>query len=231
MTIPLIVHQIWMNPEETEVITHPPPEIAQMMTTWSRSSYTYMLWNHITMRQYIEMTEPSFLEIYDALPLWIERCDIFRYFVLYHMGGIYTDADTVRTGTLEPLLRDRKVIITKNTKGEVSNYFIASAPGVDLMRSLYLNVDTKDKFVFTATGPYYVAKQMLKHPGTFTMVMEEDLPVKHTSSKTWVGGQLFLVYDLIGHWLLYLVLIFALALLVWAVLALRPTSVFGITGR
>ena len=93
--IPRIIHHIWID-KNNEYNANPiiPPNFKIWMSSCTKiTGYQRILWTGIKMRNFIANYFPNFLEMYDHYPSWIMRCDAFRYFVLYQMGGVYLDAD------------------------------------------------------------------------------------------------------------------------------------------
>jgi len=94
MPIPRIIHQTWKGSPDTL------PEIwqdsyQQWVTLANKHHFTYRFWTDIDIDQFIKEEFPWFLEKFRSYPYGIQRADTFRYFVLYHYGGIYSDFDNV----------------------------------------------------------------------------------------------------------------------------------------
>ena len=91
MSIPKIIHQIWIGPK---------PKPSKFMDTWKNKNpdYEYICWSEeeIIKRQFVFRCQP----LIDMLPLYHGKADIMRLEILKQFGGIYLDADSI---CIEPL--------------------------------------------------------------------------------------------------------------------------------
>lgn len=62
------------------------------------------IWNATAARKLLERNYAWFLPTYDGYKHPIQRVDAFKYFVLWHYGGIYMDLDVSCRRPLEPVL-------------------------------------------------------------------------------------------------------------------------------
>jgi hypothetical protein len=100
------VHQIWLQGRAAI-----PGEVARSMRTWveatrRRHSFAHVLWDDAAIRALLpHVGVPGIAALYERVPerLYGIRADIARLVVLFHVGGIYADADT-RVLRPEPLL-------------------------------------------------------------------------------------------------------------------------------
>lgn len=95
MTIPKIIHQIWIGPNPCPI---------NMMNTWKEKhpDFEYILWNEEEFKKrnmkfkcrkrIVEMEE------------WCGKADIMRLEILYKYGGIYVDADSICIESIDYLL-------------------------------------------------------------------------------------------------------------------------------
>ena len=85
-----IIHQLWKN-------ENIPIEWIESHNQYKKlyNDYKYILWTDQTMKEFIEKNYNWFLHTYNNYKYNIQRVDAFRYFVLYHMGGIYSDLDII----------------------------------------------------------------------------------------------------------------------------------------
>lgn len=89
--IPKIIHQSWKDGPETLR-----PEWKSSYETWKsleKDGFTYMYWNDNDIYNFMEVNFPWFMEQFKSYKYGIQRCDVFRTFVLYKYGGIYSDFD------------------------------------------------------------------------------------------------------------------------------------------
>jgi hypothetical protein len=91
MTLPKIIHQIWIGPK---------PMPVAMMNTWKEKNpdFEYILWTEeeIQKRGMIFQCQRQI----DSMEEYCGKADIMRYEILFYFGGIFIDADSV---CLEPL--------------------------------------------------------------------------------------------------------------------------------
>ena len=96
MSIPKIIHQLWVGPK---------PAPLHLMNTWkdAHPDYEYMFWNEELIAEHF----PNGLhnqKQYDAMPEWNGKCDIARYEILQKFGGFFLDADCVCKRPLDDYL-------------------------------------------------------------------------------------------------------------------------------
>lgn len=89
--IPLIVHQTWMNTNIDEWA----PDLVQGVERWlehavaeGKGSMAYFLWLDDGCDQLFTDAVPDLVETLNALPLPVERSDVFRVVVANSIGGI-----------------------------------------------------------------------------------------------------------------------------------------------
>lgn len=107
--IPPIIHFIWFQNlydshlDVSEIPTHgsKAPEHCQSRN----ANFTVNVWNATAARNLIEEHYEWFLPTYDGYKHPIQRVDAFKYFVLWHYGGIYMDLDIDCRRPLDPLLQ------------------------------------------------------------------------------------------------------------------------------
>lgn len=152
----------------------------------------YILWNEKTMKECIEKHDPAFLAKYNSFNSWIIKCDTFKLFILYHMGGIYADIDTKLDNEYDLLdVMSKYDYIFPSFDSNYNNYFLASTKNKLFFKDLYLDVNNQVN-VFYSAGPFYLTQKMtffkeknkmfLLNPGQF---------VQHDSDKTWVKEQIY----------------------------------------
>jgi mannosyltransferase OCH1-like enzyme len=195
--IPKIIHQIWMNPEENGIRKPVPKE----WEAWSDSiqtinnEYTYIRWDEATMMDYVKrFTEanilPGLLSTYTGYPAWIQRCDAFRYIVLYGMGGIYIDMDAYpkKGCKLDSILVYSPGMLVK----PFNNHLMAFAPEHPFLLECIDRLGTVDsRTVYNSTGPDFVRDTyaVSKHKDKLVFVNENHTGLHHVSGKTWYSAQ------------------------------------------
>jgi mannosyltransferase OCH1-like enzyme len=119
MSIPKIIHQIWIGSNKK-------PDI--WMNTWSvdyvnkHKNYDYMLWNDENSKNILNKY-PKIKDMFDTEKEYCGKADMLRYLILYEYGGIYIDADSVWIND-----KDLTELINKTTDNGI---FCGIEPGKD----------------------------------------------------------------------------------------------------
>lgn len=98
-------------------------------------------------------------EAYKRLQIGAARADFWRVLVLLKHGGIYMDIDANLTTNPDTLLNDDPDhVFIKMKSGEITNYFMASAPGNPVLQAvcdqIVANIEANEiKTVYDLTGP------------------------------------------------------------------------------
>ena len=122
--IPKIILQTWKTREIPEQWQS---AVESVKTT--HPDYKYILWTHETMAEFVKSTYPDFYPTYLNYKYDIQRCDAFRYLVLYKYGGIYLDLDIVCKKNLDSLLTyDLVFAKSPNISATYTNSFFMAAP-------------------------------------------------------------------------------------------------------
>lgn len=109
ITIPRpIIHFIWFQDlyiEHLDVSSIPTSgSYAPSTCRHHNPSFEAHVWNATAARTFLETHYAWFLPRCDAYKYPIQRIDAFKYFVLWHYGGIYMDMDIACRRSLDPLL-------------------------------------------------------------------------------------------------------------------------------
>jgi mannosyltransferase OCH1-like enzyme len=102
---------------------------------------------------------PQVLPHYDRLQIGAAQADLWRLLVLHRFGGVYLDIDAHQIWPLSRVLgTEREELYVTSRSGELSNYFIASAPGnvnlAKLIERVVQNIQENTLTnVFEITGP------------------------------------------------------------------------------
>ena len=86
--IPSILHQTWKNKEIPDQWKASYDSCQRVM-----ASYTRRLWTDEEMEAFVKQNYPEMYDTYMSYPHHIQRCDSFRYMLLYKIGGVYLDMD------------------------------------------------------------------------------------------------------------------------------------------
>ncbi len=217
-----------MSKKEDGVPTFPSVSNQKMMKDWAEEFPGLEVWNEVSMREFILEHDPDYLEKYDEFKSWIMRCDAFRYFVLYHKGGLYVDVDTRLDDAkkLREILSEKRIIILsydpKIEKPVLKNSFLwADRPGYEFFHRAYNEVDIVTCSVFDAAGPSHLRKvyqSFLDWPSLkniqdpVSLMSPEELPILHYSNVSWLDDQIWVWLSNHWFWILFLLLILLIAI-------------------
>lgn len=132
--IPKVIHQTY----KTHTVPDHWVESHESWKALETQGWTYRLWDDADIRALIEEHFPSFLKTFDAYPQGINRADAWRYFVLYHEGGIYVDLDLVCKPnflTFYEHVKNEQVVLSETAGSHgykdqnLTNAFMMSQPG------------------------------------------------------------------------------------------------------
>jgi mannosyltransferase OCH1-like enzyme len=166
MTIPKIIHHIWMGKNNI------PIENLKLADTVRKKNpdFEYILWKDDDVDNLMKNFFPEYYEKFNELPRLIMKIDMFRYFLMYKYGGLYTDMDYLMFKPFD--LLEKKIVIPENRNKDnnnnitmLGNSIFASVPGNSFWKTL---IDTlfvidrknlpshgKDN-VINSTGPIFV---------------------------------------------------------------------------
>lgn len=89
--IPLIIHQTW---KDTDLVTWK-PDILEGVEKWltyataaGNESMAYFLWLDEGCKELVSELQPDLVEYVDAMPLMVEKSDVFRILVVKLIGGV-----------------------------------------------------------------------------------------------------------------------------------------------
>ena len=163
--IPKIIHQTWKT-------TTIPEQWKDSVKTCQdiHPDYKYILWTDETMDNFVKNEYKWFYETYKNYKYNIQRCDAFRYLVLYKYGGIYIDMDIVCKKKLDPLLNyDLVLAKSANISVTYTNSFFMVKPKHLFIKycieqlpvyknsCFYLG---KHNHIMQSTGPFFLTKML-----------------------------------------------------------------------
>ncbi len=90
--IPRYIHQIWISSIDNKQMFEKFRKAANSCIEY-HPNYNYTLWTHKKLRNWLQITYPWFLPIYENYRYDMQRIDAMKYFLLFHFGGIYIDLD------------------------------------------------------------------------------------------------------------------------------------------
>jgi mannosyltransferase OCH1-like enzyme len=181
--IPKIIHQTYLNKKK----------YINLSNTWknNNSDWKYFFYNDEDMYEYLQSCinkkEFSNLEQYLENCSKIEKIDIFRYLLMYYIGGIYADIDTNCFKSFDNLCKNEECIFgiesyisheKKKTLNYKFNYTIGNAILIskqkhpvfkniinNILSDKYENnIDSKEsEYVVQKTGPGIITKTIQNH--------------------------------------------------------------------
>src|SRR5690554_3942376 len=122
-----------------------------------RFEYRFMITE--ARREFTAEHYPEILPHYDRLQIGAAQADLWRLLVLHKVGGVYLDIDAHQIWPLSRVLgTEREELYVTSRRGELSNYFITSAPGspniARLIDRIVENINSDIVTgVFDTTGP------------------------------------------------------------------------------
>ncbi|MCD8178554.1 MAG: hypothetical protein LUE98_14480 [Tannerellaceae bacterium] len=104
--IPRIIHQVWEGRTEPKI----PIRLKILAESWKNQnpSWEYHLWNGDEMEDLVKTQFPDLLKRYKNFRYNVQRWDMIRYMILYHIGGVYADLDTECYKPIDDLLENKK---------------------------------------------------------------------------------------------------------------------------
>lgn len=163
--IPKIIHQTW----KTKDIPDEWKDAVNSCKTINKD-FKHILWTHETMDKFVKKNYPEFHKIYKSYKYDIQRCDAFRYLVLYKYGGIYLDMDIICNKKLNKLLHyDLVLARSANLETSFSNAFFMVIPNHHFFKycieHLSENINNYQYFgkhlhVMYSTGPAFLTNMV-----------------------------------------------------------------------
>lgn len=166
-TIPPVIHFIWFpNLYHEHLDVSQIPAIGSQAPDLCREhnpQYQINTWNDTSARELLEEYYGWFLPRYDAYKHPIQRVDAFKYFVLWHYGGVYMDLDIACRRPLDPLL-PFPAWYPKASPFGVNNDLMATRARHPLVGMMLEQLAPRDKnwffpylTIFWSTGPQFVS--------------------------------------------------------------------------
>lgn len=167
MTIPKIMHRMWLDAKNKSTAIFPQfyNKHAETFEKYNQDFDIYF-WNmdnvELLFQSYPELQK--YYHIWSNMPHHIQKCDFARYAIMYIFGGVYADLDFVYYRNISPLL-DRELLLVleppehsyyEDIDAKLFNGFIGSVPNhrfwLDWMDYIILSLK-KTSDVMETTGP------------------------------------------------------------------------------
>lgn len=134
--------KIWIPPNIFQ--THKSQEyissnqkLKKAQESWKRhKSFNYKFYSD---KEQDEFMKTHFADIYDAyskLIMPVMKADLWRYCVIYHYGGIYTDSDTVCLTDPEIFLKNMYLVTTLEHERDFCQWTFAAPKGSPILKSI-----------------------------------------------------------------------------------------------
>ena len=134
MSIPKIIHQIWVGDQSKRPV--------EMMETWKEKNPTwdYRFWSEENMPKLRNQAQ------FDAMNELAGKADILRYELLYNYGGFFIDADSICVNPLDDFFTENKAFCCWENEqireGLMSNGYFATEKNSPLAERLIVRIGT-----------------------------------------------------------------------------------------
>ena len=153
MSIPKILHNIWVGPNEFPL---------EYFTFLEVFKSLHPDWQVVEWREETLLTHKTFHPaVYEKLRVPAERADILRLEILLKFGGVYLDSDIKVIRNLDKLLELGEFLLCEHKpQGRVNNAFIASIPEHPILKLAVENIRPTEIFGLNkeGTGPLLLEK-------------------------------------------------------------------------
>ena len=195
-----IIHQIWFDFREEKDKKGPhefPGKYKNYQRSWivKNPDWSYVLWDDDMSDLMVKSHFPDLWKVYDNYPTGVQRCDAFRYCLLYRYGGFYVDVDTKCLKPITPLFSTFKkpIVLFENSNSPFfyrlrnGNFAMYSVRNQDFWKKVIRDViksGTWTKFVpfslnvINSTGPGQLSHAILKYKPDLEMVPEKYFPAR-----------------------------------------------------
>ncbi len=162
LSIPKIIHMIWIGPKEC-----PYKENIQSYID-KNPDWEIKLWNNDNLPKIKNKWA------FDIIDIWAVKADILRLEVLYKFGGIYVDVDSYCLKPLDDLIKNRVCFSMTSRGGKINNSILACPKKYKTFEILVNNLESHVKrmkygkkarkiySVHKIAGAKYIEKELLK---------------------------------------------------------------------
>lgn len=181
MSIPKIIHKIWFNFKGTIKGSEPSQEFIKNEKECTRlnNDYQLMTWDENQADEFMRTNYPNFYPYFVKYPKKIQKVDSFRYFLLYHFGGIYLDMDIVCNKPFVEYNFENTVNLVEDNSGvylnpiKLNNFIMVSPRGhpfwLHVINYLISNYEKKwwqtdFWYVLYSTGPGMLTQAYESYP-------------------------------------------------------------------
>jgi inositol phosphorylceramide mannosyltransferase catalytic subunit len=187
--IPKVIHQIWFQGWEDR-----PTEGRHFSKSWKDMHRDWQVchWDHSSLKEtfYPLLTNAQKFALHN-LPTTIQKVDLWRIIILYHIGGMYVDLDFACLKNMDNYLEGKSFFASSEHDGIIANGLIAAEKfhpfisaaieyicedGLTKSVELYPKLDSK-AYILLTTGPHAISpiwRQMLNESKAPNAYIEED---------------------------------------------------------
>src|SRR3972149_1807328 len=183
-----IIHQIWFGTFPTKKEAEKMfKKLALYRHSWINKNpdWTHIIWNKSMCKKLLQLYYPEHLELFHSYKYDIQRCDMIRYFILYHYGGIYADMDyycnNSFTKVLQKYNKSLYFVETKNSLliHSISNSLMYSVPNHPFWRKLFIELEkayenipwyySRHIQIMYSTGPSFLNRLYTRYQEPFDL--------------------------------------------------------------
>jgi mannosyltransferase OCH1-like enzyme len=197
MTIPKIIHFIWLDKNNT-YSDYVPKKYKKNIQNWKQNnpSWEVKVWNY----KDIEKEFPEYISIINNFNVWITKCDLARFLFVHKYGGVYIDMDIIFNKPFDDYITDREILLIiepeqdiENDKGRIFNGFFAAIPQhnfikgwIDDMSKIKNKKENENviKYVFNTSGPTNFYEYYMKNGKDIQLENECLFLYKHCDNKS-----------------------------------------------
>lgn len=149
--IPFIIHQTWKTKEHYRI----PKKYYRGIDSWKKLNpeFQHIIYDDNDCLNFITNKYPQYLNLYQKLELPVQKADVFRYLILHHYGGIYTDFDTICIKPIKELLTHPMIVGIEylpefnNGKTQINQWFFGSVPGNPLLLEVVDEINRRQNLI------------------------------------------------------------------------------------
>jgi len=182
-----IIHQVWFKFSSKSDKLY--ESLRYLRNSWSLKNpdWTYIVWNEKRSVDLIKTHYPEHLELYRSYDYNIQRCDMIRFFILYHYGGLYADTDYYCNQPFSSVLRkypkDFYFVETHPSNSisgvNVSNSLMYSVPKHIFWKKVFIELEkakeqipwyySRHLTIMYTTGPAFLNRVFTKYKNIFNL--------------------------------------------------------------
>ena len=131
---------------------------------WRRlnPSWQYIMWDDKKIKNELRITHPK---IFKSCKSFSEKSDILRFEILYQFGGLYIDTDFECLKNIDPLFKDRKIVLFWQQPKKICGAFFGSSKHNPEVKRLIDGLPAREKSHYNRIadckyGPVYITEKL-----------------------------------------------------------------------